>query len=1181
MIKWKHQIKSSLRFFGGVSLIFIIVVAILFIAPDSAYQRLLTWTVQKFTDYRVIIDGQFSVKRSLMPTMTISDFRIKTDQTGVQPFSTHIGKLKIKLDIKALLSGVVLFKELLAEDTTISFITGEGVRSQKSAEQEPVKTLNDIDIPIFESVKLKNVNVSYFDKDTEFSLQLNLRSFLIDDVRDKGILHVRGEGTMNNANFAINGQLGSLADALERIRPYPVDLKLNVADLIFTLSGTVDDPVEGEGLNLHVAAEEAELSKILNVLKLDVSKLGRLNLKGTIIGRVEAPGVSDLKVSISGGTDMEFSAKGSAANLISGGETDIAISVSSSNRDVIRMLFPDEYHDLSEFTFKGRLSYLHEDYKLEDVIFSASHGKGTTLRANGGLVLGDNLFSPEVKKTDLKLYLTAQDTKPLKLFLFDWLPDIGPVIGEARLIGPVEQLALENLNITAGESKTVRINAKGHLGRIPVNSDSQVSGIDMSLSIESEEATLLFSGLDVSIPELDSVSASARMHGNGDNLLFDEIKVQMTDPGGVTAEVSGSASLEQRENKSPLGKFDLDVNITAESIKSFRRLLEAKILPDLGPVHASTHVTGTTEIMAMESFVLKAGHPGPVRFEMSGRIGKVVFEGDQPFSEVDLVSHSYAEKSSDLSPLLGIVLPDLGAIEMTLRIVNRKEGYGADNIEYIIGTKDNILLKGTGSVEYLMRGTSVAMEGISQSVEIRDLDAQAFSGLLGQQISRLGKLKGSFSVSGSMNDLSVSDADLLMTSPEGLEIKVQGDVKHIRAESDRPVDGIDVKLSVKATDAAVIGSILGRQLPFSGLLAIEGQVRSDKEELSLNGEINIGNTHILVTAERSPVNQQSRIIVEFSAPKVYLEDIGIYPKTLPDSSVPTEKSVSETDVSIFTEEPLPFELLRKIDLSLSLDVNEVIGKDFILKDLDVDVSMDDGFLRMSPARMTYADGFVSVEFTVDTRGSEPEITLNATAEDIEVAALLSYVHMPIILGGHLNLAVDLHGTGSSPRKIAAGLNGELVIAIEHGQIKQIADLMGADAIDFVTTARKLGTYQKLNCLVLNFEFDNGIGNSQVIYIDTHEVRSQGKGTVNLRDETIDIVIQPKPKKKRLGGSSPVAIQGPLSSPSARKLPLKEAAKLSGEILLPYVFLSARALGYVWYLMKDDKDEQSPCFSQDS
>ena len=80
----------------------------------------------------------------------------------------------------------------------------------------------------------------------------------------------------------------------------------------------------------------------------------------------------------------------------------------------------------------------------------------------------------------------------------------------------------------------------------------------------------------------------------------------------------------------------------------------------------------------------------------------------------------------------------------------------------------------------------------------------------------------------------------------------------------------------------------------------------------------------------------------------------------------------------------------------------------------------------------------------------------------------------------------------------------------------------------------------------------------------------------MKSENLNIILQPKPKKGIPELSSTLHIQGTLANPSIRKVPYKEAARLAGEIFMPYVFLPARALGYLRYLLTDDKDEQSPC-----
>jgi len=121
-------------------------------------------------------------------------------------------------------------------------------------------------------------------------------------------------------------------------------------------------------------------------------------------------------------------------------------------------------------------------------------------------------------------------------------------------------------------------------------------------------------------------------------------------------------------------------------------------------------------------------------------------------------------------------------------------------------------------------------------------------------------------------------------------------------------------------------------------------------------------------------------------------------------------------------------------------------------------------------------------------------------------------------------------------------------------------------------------YQDLNCLTIRFLFEDGIGKSEVMFLDTPNVRTRGLGTIDLNSETLEIVLQPKPKKGLPGLNSTIHINGPISNPSIRTMPFKEAARLYGEIFAPYIFLPVRGLGYLWYLMKGDKDEESPCLN---
>ena len=113
-------------------------------------------------------------------------------------------------------------------------------------------------------------------------------------------------------------------------------------------------------------------------------------------------------------------------------------------------------------------------------------------------------------------------------------------------------------------------------------------------------------------------------------------------------------------------------------------------------------------------------------------------------------------------------------------------------------------------------------------------------------------------------------------------------------------------------------------------------------------------------------------------------------------------------------------------------------------------------------------------------------------------------------------------------------------------------------------------------MAVRYIFEEGIGKSEIIYIDIPDMYARGGAHIDLHTETMKMVLQPKPKKGLPGMTSAVTIKGPIADPQVRKLPFREAAKLFGEIFMPVVFLPARALGYLWYLIRKDEEEESPC-----
>jgi uncharacterized protein involved in outer membrane biogenesis len=258
-------------------------------------------------------------------------------------------------------------------------------------------------------------------------------------------------------------------------------------------------------------------------------------------------------------------------------------------------------------------------------------------------------------------------------------------------------------------------------------------------------------------------------------------------------------------------------------------------------------------------------------------------------------------------------------------------------------------------------------------------------------------------------------------------------------------------------------------------------------------------------------------------------------------------------------------------------VDELEGKNVAFRDFHVALTLEDGRFHISPLTLTYAEGSISGDATVDATTDRPKVIVKVTAEDINIGSLLAHAHQPIIAEGMLTFVVDIKGTGISSHQLASTLNGEIALAVENGKTKRALDFIAPDATDLVTGIRSMKDYIDLNCLLMRFIFADGLGTSQIIRVDTALTEVEGAGRIDLtkKPETIELVLNPKKKKRRFGLSSPAHIRGPLRNPSVRKIPAKEAANLAAEITLPFVFLPVRGLGYLHYMMSKDKDG-TPC-----
>jgi hypothetical protein len=158
--------------------------------------------------------------------------------------------------------------------------------------------------------------------------------------------------------------------------------------------------------------------------------------------------------------------------------------------------------------------------------------------------------------------------------------------------------------------------------------------------------------------------------------------------------------------------------------------------------------------------------------------------------------------------------------------------------------------------------------------------------------------------------------------------------------------------------------------------------------------------------------------------------------------------------------------------------------------------------------------------------------------------------------GPLDLDLAVSAQGTDLNALLASMSGQVSGSIRGGSLAdRTINLAGQTIVEWVFTRTADGS-APLVCLVARFDFKDGIAAARQLVLETDKVQAAGGGTLNLRDETMDLVFQPRPKRNDLVGEvGPVGVSGPLSRPEIKVAKGTVAAKVVGETIgLPFHLL---------------------------
>lgn len=224
-----------------------------------------------------------------------------------------------------------------------------------------------------------------------------------------------------------------------------------------------------------------------------------------------------------------------------------------------------------------------------------------------------------------------------------------------------------------------------------------------------------------------------------------------------------------------------------------------------------------------------------------------------------------------------------------------------------------------------------------------------------------------------------------------------------------------------------------------------------------------------------------------------------------------------TGKRLFPNRAFNFERLKSFDAHVTLDIKKLkAARLHALDSLRVTADLNDGVLALKPIDIGLAGGHVGGLLTFD--GQQKPLSAHAKLElkDLRLEELLQRLRKGARSAGPLKGHVDLKGRGDSIAKLLASATGSMEITMEGGGISNLLDaklgLNGGKVLRLLMTGDRA---IDINSAEGAFDFDKGLGTSTAILLDTDQTHTEGTGTIDLRDETVDVLLTPHPKKPRI------------------------------------------------------------------
>ena len=490
-------------------------------------------------------------------------------------------------------------------------------------------------------------------------------------------------------------------------------------------------------------------------------------------------------------------------------------------------------------------------------------------------------------------------------------------------------------------------------------------------------------------------------------------------------------------------------------------------------------------------------------------------------------------------PEITLIEPDLfleqkedGEANWTFGKKNAEDGVGTDVAEEAVVPDDRTelpvigeLVIEDGEFEFVDTAKSLDLEG--------RIDTVAGEGGGGEEVevSGEGELENeAFGIdlkSGPLTKLREPE----IPYPVDLTVTLGDTEAAIEGTLTRPLElaGVDLNLSLSGPNLADVFPITGIPLPPTPPYRLTGDlVRAGGLWRFEDFDGRLGDSDLRGVIEVDLTEDPLRFDADLVTDKLDFDDLAGF------IGAPTrERPEEEESDGLIPDTEINLDRLQAANGKARLRAKKVLAPDLPIDDLEAELTLEDGVLRLEPAGFGVANGTVNLWVSLYGAQDPAQIDMLTRIRDLQLKEAFRGSDYVQETGGKIDGRIELSARGNSLHEMLDRADGASYLVMSDGNISAL--LIEAVSLD---AGEALGLYfgedtnVPLNCLATDFEVADGVAATRLGILDTTDSVIEFEGDVDLGKEQLDLVITPHPKDvSLLNLRSKVHVEGAITDPS--------------------------------------------------